>query len=50
LSVYDRDPLSNASCPPWHARVVLPFTLQYVAGHDNIETAMRCVHPSDDTF
>jgi len=21
-----------------------PFTLQYVAGHDNIKTAMRCVH------
>jgi hypothetical protein len=22
-----------------------PFTLQYVAGHDNIETTMRYVHP-----
>jgi hypothetical protein len=24
-----------------------PFTLQYVAGHDNIKTAMRYVHPRD---
>lgn len=22
-----------------------PFTLQDVAGHDNIKTSMRCVHP-----
>ena len=22
-----------------------PFTLQYVAGHDNIKTTMRYVHP-----
>jgi hypothetical protein len=21
-----------------------PFTLQYVAGHDNIKTSMRCIH------
>jgi hypothetical protein len=25
-----------------------PFTLQYVAGHDNIKTAMRYVHPRQD--
>jgi integrase len=25
-----------------------PFTLQYVAGHDNIKTTMRYVHPSED--
>ena len=25
-----------------------PFTLQYVAGHDNIKTTMRCVHPRED--
>ena len=24
-----------------------PFTLQYVAGHDNIKTAMRYVHPRE---
>jgi hypothetical protein len=24
-----------------------PFTLQYVAGHDNIKTTMRYVHPRD---
>jgi hypothetical protein len=22
-----------------------PFTLQYLVGHDNIKTAMRCLHP-----
>ena len=26
-----------------------PFTLQYVAGHDNIKTTMRYVHPQEDT-
>ena len=25
-----------------------PFTLQYVAGHDNIKTTMRYVHPRED--
>jgi hypothetical protein len=25
-----------------------PFTLQYVAGHDNIKTTMRYVHPRGD--
>ena len=25
-----------------------PFTLQYVAGHDNIKTTMRYVHPRQD--
>jgi hypothetical protein len=25
-----------------------PFTLQYVAGHDNINRTMRCVHPRED--
>jgi integrase len=25
-----------------------PFTLQYVAGHDNIKTTMRYVHPQED--
>jgi hypothetical protein len=25
-----------------------PFTLQYVAGHDNIKTAMRYVHPREE--
>jgi integrase len=24
-----------------------PFTLQYVAGHDNIKTTMRYVHPRE---
>jgi hypothetical protein len=24
-----------------------PFTLQYVAGHDNIKTTMRCVHAQE---
>jgi len=27
-----------------------PFTLQYVAGHDNIETTVRYVHPREDPF
>ena len=26
-----------------------PFTLQYVAGHDNIKTTMRYVHPREET-
>jgi hypothetical protein len=26
-----------------------PFTLQYVAGHDNIKTTMRYVHPREGT-
>ena len=25
-----------------------PFTLQYVAGHDNIKTTMRYVHPREE--
>jgi integrase len=25
-----------------------PFTLQYFAGHDNIRTTMRYVHPRED--
>jgi hypothetical protein len=25
-----------------------PFTLQYVAGRDNIKTAMRYLHPRED--
>jgi len=25
-----------------------PFTLQFVAGHDNIKTTMRYVHPRED--
>jgi hypothetical protein len=28
-------------------RVHRPFTLQYVAGHDNIKTTMRYVHPRE---
>ena len=28
--------------------VVDPFTLQYVVGHDNIKTKMRCVHPREE--
>jgi hypothetical protein len=34
----------------WHFTESLytdPFTLQYVAGHDNIETTMRYVHPRE---
>ena len=27
-----------------------PFTLQYVAGHDNIKTTMRYVHPREAAF
>jgi hypothetical protein len=27
-----------------------PFTLQYVAGHDNIKTAMRYVHPRESAL
>jgi len=40
-------PLDAVECKRGESQGRTPFTLQYVAGHDNIKTTMCHVHPRE---